>query len=304
MNILQLMTTYVHVVRCGSFSRAADQLNVTTSMVSKQISTLEDHLGSQLLNRTTRRLGLTNTGESYYHSCIRILEDVSRAEQSVSGTQRAPHGTLKVRVPHTVAALHISSIISEFTRKYPSISITIMIDQHSSPSIDIIARNFDIVLMFGPINSSTLIIRELATVIWAPYASANYLAKHGVPRQPDDLRHHNCLSHLAVSPDRKWELRGKRTATTVKVSGSLSVNSVMVLREAVQNDVGIAMLPSFSITREEIGRSLVRVLPGYVGPERNLQLAFVRDRMPPRRTSLFIDFLVERFGVSPWESLI
>ena len=303
MNILQLMTTYVHVVRCGSFSRAADQLNVTTSMVSKQISALEDHLGSQLLNRTTRRLGLTNTGESYYNSCIRILEDISRAEQTVSGTQKAPHGVLKVRVPHTVAALHISSIISEFAKKYPGISVTMMIDQHSAPSIDIIARNFDIVLMFGPILSSTLTIRELATVIWVPYASTDYLARRGTPRQPDDLREHNCLSHLAVSPDGKWELRGRRTATTVKVTGSLSVNSVMVLREAVYNGVGIAMLPSFAVKRDEIGRSLARVLPGYVGPERNLQLAFVRDRMPPRRTSLFIDFLVEHFRAPPWEPL-
>ena len=300
MNIVQLMNTYVHVVRCGSFTRAADQLNLTTSMISKQISALEHHLGSQLLNRTTRRLGLTDTGERYYQSCTRILEDLLRAEQSIAGSQRAPQGTIKLRVPHTIAAMHISHMISEFSTEYPGISITMMIDQHSAPSIDIIARNFDLILHLGPISASTLTIRELAQVVWLPFASADYLARRGTPRVPEDLRHHNCLGHLAVSPDNKWELRGRRTTTSVKVSGSLSVNSVMVLRQAVTDGVGIAMLPTFCSESELAADSLTRVLPSFLGPERNLHLAFVRDRMLPRRTSLFIDFLVERFRTSPW----
>ena len=300
MNIVQLMNTFVNVVRCGSFTRAADQLNLTTSMISKQISALEHHLGSQLLNRTTRRLGLTDTGEKYFHSCTRILEDLMRAEQSIAGSQRMPQGAIKLRVPHTIAAMHITGMISEFSAKYPGISITMMIDQHSAPSIDIIARNFDLILHLGPISASTLTIRELAQVVWVPFASQDYLAKHGTPRLPADLREHNCLSHLAVSPDNKWELRGRRTTASVKVSGSLSVNSVMVLRQAVADGVGIAMLPTFCSQDGLPDGALTRVLPGFFGPERNLHLAFVRDRMLPRRASLFIDFLMERFRTSPW----
>jgi DNA-binding transcriptional LysR family regulator len=162
-------------------------------------------------------------------------------------------------------------------------------------------RRSDVVLHLGPALSPAVTARELTQVVWLPYASRQYLKLHGTPEVPADLRRHNCLIHQAVFPDARWRFTGPKGQAVVVVSGTVSANSVMILTEAAQNGIGIALLPSFCTTRAAADGSLVRVLPAYEGPHRNLFIAYQASRMLPRRVRLFIEFMVRRLKKPPWD---
>jgi DNA-binding transcriptional LysR family regulator len=298
---LKTMRTFVQVVQSGSFAAAADSLGLSPSIVSKQISTLERHLGARLLNRTTRAMAVTEIGQAYYASCHSVIAQIDAMEEEVAAQQGTAIGHITIRVPHSIGILHLGKLITEFCIEYPSIRVTISTEEFPIHALDMVERRSDVVLHLGPVLSPAVIARELTQVVWLPYASRKYLKLHGTPETPADLRRHNCLNHQAVFPDACWRFTSEKgDAIMATVSGTVSASSVIILTQAAQNGVGIALLPSFCSARAVADGSLVRVLHGYEGPHRNLYIAYEANRMLPRRVRLFIEFITRRLQKPPW----
>ncbi len=293
------MRLFVTVIEAGSFATAADRLGLSPSIISKQIAALERDLGARLLNRTTRKMAVTEIGERYFEQCRKILIDIDSAEEEVAALQGSASGRLSVRVPHSIGILHLGSMIADFCMAYPEISASIATDDFPLRAFEM-ERRSDVVLHLGPVVSPGLAARELTSIVWYPCASPEYLKRHGTPESPADLRRFNCLVHQSVFSDGRWPLHGPGGDTVVSVAGTFAANSVMILSEAARNGMGISLLPSFCIYRSIEDGSLVRVLPGHQGPQRNLHAAYQANRMVPQRLRLFIDFMVERLRTPPW----
>lgn len=298
---LKIMRTFVRVVESGSFAAAADSLGVSPSIVSKQIGKLEQHLGARLLHRTTRAMAATEIGEAYYASCRNVIAQIEAMEEEVAAQQGNAIGHITIRVPHSIGILHLGKLITEFCAEYPSIRVTISTEEFPLHALDTTERRSDVVLHLGPVHSPAVTARELTHIVWLPYASRKYLKRRGVPQTPADLRRHNCLNHQTVFSDARWRFTGPDgDDEVVTVSGTVSANSVMILTEAAQNAVGIALLPSFCTGQAVADGSLERILPGFEGPHRHLYIAYEGNRMSPRRIRLFIDFMVRRLKQPPW----
>jgi len=303
MDAIRLMTSFVHVARSGSFTAAAEALGVSPSLISKQIAALEARLGAQLLNRTTRRVGITDIGQEYYERCQKILADIEAAEHDVGRQHRSPQGRLRIRAPHSLAFMHMGALISGFSRRYPDILVHLIIDEAPKQSVDMLQRGYDLSLHLGPVETTGLTVRKLAEIVWLPFASPEYLRLHGPIITPATLESRNCLLHLSIAADGTWEFAGPGGPVTVRVSGSFAANSALMLRDAALEGVGVALLPAFCCAREAADGRLVRVLTDYAGPERGLSVAYPAQRLLPRRVRLFIDFCVDWFAAPSWASL-
>lgn len=296
------MRAFVAAAQNRSFATAAERLHVTPSLISKQIADLERRLGVRLLNRTTRRVEITDIGQRYYESCVKVLGDIQVADDNVRDLQKNPSGTITLRAMHSIAALHLPALLDRFMAEYPRVQVTLVVGDYPREVPKAIERGVDLALNLGPIppSPSSLAVRELAEVVWRPYASTAYLRDHGPVETPQDLVRHNCLVHFEIAADNRWVLHGPKGPVSIKVAGSLASDSVLILRDAVLIGTGIAMLPDFCITRDIPNGALVRLLPAYKSPKRNLSLVFARDRRLPRRVRVFIDFLVTWFRNPPW----
>lgn len=279
---------------------AAERLGVTPSLISKQVAELERRLGVKLLYRTTRKVEITDIGQRFYDSCIKILDDVESAEDAARTLQKSPTGSITLRAPHSLAVLHLPELISQFSKEYRDLQVTVIVDEYPARSVAAIERGHDLALHLGPVSPSSLSMRELAEVEWCPYASPTYLERHGTPSAPSDLVRHNCLIHLETAPDQRWKFEGREGLVSVKVSGSLASNSSLMLRDAVAVGTGVAMLPSFCFSRNANAERFMRLLSGYRSPNRNLSVIFARDRRLPRRVRIFLDFMASWFRHPPW----
>jgi DNA-binding transcriptional LysR family regulator len=300
MDYLRSMRSFVSVAQSRSFAMAAERLGVTPSLISKQVAELERRLGVKLLLRTTRKVEITDIGQRYYDSCIQILDDVEGAEDAARALQKNPSGSVTLRAPHSLAVLYLPALISQFSKEYRDVQVTIIVDEYPAQSITAIERGHDLALHLGPVLPGSLSVRELAAVEWHPYASRAYLEQHGTPARPSDLAQHNCLVHLEMASDQRWKFESSEGLISVKVNGSFASNSSLMLRDAVAAGTGLAMLPSFCFSKAVSVESLIRLLPGYKSPNRNLSVVYTRDRRIPRRVRIFIDFMTAWFRDPPW----
>lgn len=294
-----MMRAFVAVVQHMSFGAAAARMAVSPSFVSKGVSRLEQNLGVRLLTRTTRRLEITSIGQHYYESCVSILAAVDSADDRVRDMQRNPRGTVTLRAPHSFAIYYLAPAVAGFTEKYPDIEICLMIDENPTQSLTAMKRGLDLALHLGPLPVPNLHVKDLGDASWSVYASDAYLRRKGAPRTPEELARHNCLVHITMWPDHRWLLSSAAGIKTVAVAGSLSSNSILVLRDAVVSGVGISILPDY-FTADAGGEALVRVLDDHAGPRRKFSLAYARDRTVPRRVKIFMDFLTDWFHALPW----
>ncbi len=301
MDRLRGMQAFVAVVQNKSFAVAAARLGVAPSLISKHIAGIERHLGVRLLNRTTRRVEITEIGQRYYESCVKVLSDLQAGEDRAREMQRNPTGSITVRTPHSIAVLYMGQIVSAFTARYPDVQVMLIIEEYPAHSVASLERGLDVALHLGPVFSSNLASRKLAPIHWRPYASRRHLRRHGAPRTPLELTRRNCLIHLAMAPDRVWHFTGPEGKVSVQVSGSLTSNSTLVLRDAALEGMGIAMLPTFCAVPEQESGGLVRLLPAYSGPQRDLSVLYAMDRRLPSRVRLFLDFLADWCSAPPWE---
>lgn len=292
METLTGLEVFVRVVRAGSFSAAARELNQTPSAVSKQIARLEDRLGARLLNRTTRRLGLTEVGAAFHARAERILGEVEEAEQAVSHLNAAPRGTLRLDMPSSFGRLYIAPLLPRFLSRYPDIRIDASLNDRY---IDPLEEAVDLVIRIGELSDSSLIARRLAPNRRVVCGTPAYFARYGRPARPADLTAHNCLVYTYRAGRHDWPFVCQGAAPPapeiVRVHGNLETNNVEVLRSAVLADLGIGLFPLWLAGPDLAAGRLVRALPKHHAPDSAVYAVYPPGRHLSPKVRSFVDFL-------------
>ena len=290
----------VAVVETGSFTAAAERLDMAKSAVSRRVSALEERLGVQLLRRTTRRLSLTDTGQSFYEHSARILDDLDEAESAVLQEHGELRGTLRIALPLSFGVHHMCKPVAEFSRRHPRVSFDLDLNDRR---VDLIAEGADLAVRIGHLADSSLIARRLFEAHTVVCASPAYLDEHGTPRTPEELHDHDCLVYGNLAEPTKWvcnDAEGNRIR--VDVTATMTASSGDFLCASAINGLGIVMQPTF-IAGEAISRGeLVPVLADYHWPVTPAYAVYPPTRHLSYRVREFIDFLVDYFSGTPdWD---
>ena len=294
------MATFARVAEAKSFSEAARRLKVSKSAVSKQVAQLERSLKARLLNRTTRRLSLTEVGSAFYEHCARMLAEAEAAELAVSRLYAEPRGVLRVTSPAAFGHLHVAPAIPDFIARHPDVSVQIVMNDRT---VDLAEEGFDIAIRMTRDKAPNIVARTLAPVRWAVCATPDYLKRQGTPRAPADLARHNCLFYSFLESSSEWRFTGGAGETAVQVSGNFSVNNSEALREAVLKGLGIALLPTFTVGADLRQKRLRPVLADYrahgtFGSE--VYAVYLPTRYLSPKVRAFVDFFAARFGPEPY----
>jgi len=297
-NISDLLV-FTQAVKGGSLSAAARELSISLAVASKRLQRLEEQLGVRLLNRSTRQLSLTDEGAEYYHYCVRILAELEEGEELVTRGCKEPKGNLKVTVPAAFGRLHIAPLVPEFLTRYPAIKLTL----HLTDSlVDIIDQGYDLAVRIGELKDSSLVAKSIGLDRRVVVATPSYLSRYGEPRSPQELAGHNAL--LFAGKDH-WVFTGPNgVEVSVKVSGNLDTNNCDALREAIHADLGLALRPLWDVWQDLRDGGLVRLLPAYIPPAYPINAVYPSRRLTPKKTRIFIEHLLRRFGPTPyWDDL-
>ena len=289
MDKLSAIRSFTAVARYGSFSEAANQLNLTQATVSKKVAALEEQLECQLLVRNSRKLTLTENGARYYAQAAELLSNLDNLEDQLRDDKKKPRGSIRLTAPIPFASRILIPVLARFFSEYPEISIDL--DLNDSPQ-DVIAERFDIAIRASDsFDDSTLIAQNLfENNLWL-IASPDYLSRTGTPKTPEDLEQHSFIYYSLFKPYRKLRLRkGKRTYE-VSVGGNLASNSGDTILAAALNGIGIGELPVWMIDSHLAAGELVRVLPGYVASSVPFKIVYPRRDLMPVRVKVLIDFL-------------
>ncbi|MFC4160778.1 LysR family transcriptional regulator [Chitinimonas lacunae] len=282
---LDPMAIFAEVADCGSFTAAARRLGLPKSTVSQRVSQLEDRLGVRLLQRTTRRLGLTSAGQLYLGHCLRMLDAARAAEAAVSLLREAPAGRLRLTAPEASGTLLFPALLAVFCQQYPAVEIDLVV---SDTQLDLVAERIDLAFRTGRLDDSSLICRRIGPVRRALVASPGYLDRCGRPEHPAHLPLHRCLLH---HPLPQWPLGN---LDPIEPPPALSSNSLAFLRQAALADAGIALLPVFTCRDDLAAGRLETVLPAFP-PRPNDYFAIYPSRAHPTAAlTAFLRFIDEQ----------
>jgi len=288
MDRLTSLTAFVRVADTGGFSAAGRKLNMSTTMVSNHIQALEERLGARLLNRTTRKVSLTEVGRAYYDRCIQILADIEQADDIAGALQSTPRGTLRIYT-NTHIVQFLSPVVAEFMSSYPEMKVDLSIGERN---VDMIDENFDIAVRMIPPPDSSLIVRSLATWRHVLCCSHGYIEKHGRPEHLADLAERNCIRHVSYPYGDEWRFVDRKGApASVRIAGNLVSNSGETLRLAALAGVGIFLGPGFLIRDELESGELVRLLPEYRPIEFSMNAVYPHRHHLSAKVRTFIDLL-------------
>jgi DNA-binding transcriptional LysR family regulator len=298
MEQLDAMAVFARVVEAESFSGAARALGLSKSAVSKRVSGLEQRLGLRLLNRTTRRLSLTEAGAAFYQGCQRVVAEAAAAERAVSHLASAPRGRLKVNAPMSFGVCHLGPALPDFLARYPELTVELTLNDRV---VDLIEEGFDIAIRIAPLTETSLVARRLAPNRSLLCAAPAYLKARGRPGSVAELSHHACLLYSYQAVGDLWSLKGPEGERRVRVSGPLRVNNGDAILAAALGGLGIALLPGFICGDDLRAGRLVRILPDWgLTPQRDISAVYPAARHLSPKVRVFIDFLVERFGGTPY----
>jgi len=299
MDRIDSLEIFTKVVAARSFSGAARELRLSQAAVSKHVRELESWLGARLLNRTTRRLSVTEVGLLVYERCGRILNDIEELQHEANVLHAAPRGLLRVAAPVSMGATHLGPVIADYLALYPEVSVELVVNDRT---VDLIEEGFDLAIRIGPLQDSSLRARRLAPIRFVLCASPAYVREHGEPRRPEDLEQHRCLVYTHRTPPGEWRFRGPDGPATVRFSGRLRGNNGNFLCGALRAGGGIGLAPTFLVHEDLAAGRLVPLLPGYEPDETQLSAVYPPGRAPTFKVRSLIDFLAERFGPEPpWE---
>jgi DNA-binding transcriptional LysR family regulator len=293
MDRLTSLTVFGQVVECGGFSAAGRRLNMSVTMVSNHIQSLEDRLGARLLNRTTRKVSLTETGKAYYERSRQILMDLEEADRIADALQSTPRGTLRV---HTTMHLvrFLSPIFDEFLSLYPGVSVELTTGERS---VDLIEEGFDLAIRTIPSPDSSLIVRRLTPWRHVLCCAPGYTEAHPEIKHPSDLAQHNCLRYPFYPFGDDWRFEGPDDAVvSARVAGNAVSNSAELLRFLALRGRGVFLAPSFVVVDELAAGSLVRLIPDYRPVEFAINAIYPHRHHLSSKVRLFIDLLAERFA--------
>jgi len=294
------MRVFAQVVEAKSFSAAADKLGMSKSLASRHVSALERALSVKLLNRSTRKLSLTEGGALFYEHCARIVQEAELAEQRLTRTQSEPAGLVKVTAVPAFAVRHVLPALTEFYRKYPKVRVKLFC---SNRALDLGDEGFDLGIRVAFDPPAHLVARKLAANRGVLCASPAYLKRHGTPRRIEDLRKHECVLFPPLAPKGVWTFRRDGRKHSVQVGGVFETDEMDVVRAAVAAGLGIGMLPLYIAGDALRQGQLVALLRQYqVVPESAIYLVYLPNRTLSSRVRALIDFLAERFAPTPsWE---
>ncbi|MGD8576616.1 MAG: LysR family transcriptional regulator [Thiohalophilus sp.] len=289
---------FCQVVESGSFTAAAERLGLSRSVVSKYISRLEDRLGARLLNRTTRRLSLTEAGQAFFARSQRGLQEIEAAEAEVSSLQTAPRGKLRLNTPMSFGILHIAPVLADFAARYPELSVEMSLDDRQ---VDLVEEGFDLAIRIAELPDSSLIARRLGPCRHVVCASPDYLARHGTPRIPEDLRHHDALTYRYHASPSEWRfISPEGRYASVPVTGAIEMNNSLAIREAVLRGAGITLIPTFIVGEDIKAGRLQSVLDDYRAQEISIYAVYPERRHLSPKVRAFVEFMQEHLSDPPY----
>lgn len=299
---LEEMQNFVRVVEAGTISKAAEQLGVAKSGVSRRLVDLESRLGVRLLNRTTRRSSLTEAGQAYYQRATRILADVAELDSTTADTEASLVGKLRLAAPLSFGLCHLSPAIDEFIRANPAVDIHI---DFSDRHIDLVEQGADLAIRIADLRDSSLQARRICPIRLLLCASPDYLERHGRPESPSDLKTHRVL-HYETGTGSGMKLRGKDgSEQVVQTNPRIEANNGDFLRDMAIAGHGITLTPSFIAWEAIAAGDLEVILADYCPPQRSAYAVYPQTRYLSQRARAFIDFLAERFGENPyWDQFL
>lgn len=307
MDRMSALEAFVKVAETGSFTDAASRLGQSKSAISRHVSGLEAELGARLFHRSTRKLALTEAGQSYFERAARILADFEEANLAVSQLQAAPRGRLRVNAPMSFGFLHLAQALPDFLERYPEVTVDLVMNDRF---VDLVDEGFDVAVRIGGMVDSSLIAKRLGPIRRVICASPSYLQHYGTPGTPDDLKHHLCLLNSNMPMANEWQfqtLAGKNNPSKVwpvEVRGRLSANNGDALRIAALKGLGLTSLPTFIVGADLQNGSLVTVLDDYMSQHLSLNAVYPTARHLSPKVRAFVDFLAERFGPRQYWDLV
>jgi len=278
------------VVEAGSFSAAARRLNVSKSHVSRSITQLENRLGVQLLNRTTRKLALTEMGEAYYQRCREVVASMEEADQAVMELQATPRGTLRMTVPAGFGESYIAPAAVAFMQAHPQLSVDL---DFTNRTVDLVAEGYDLAIRAGVLKDSSLIARRIAGRRLHICGSRDYFSRYGKPDSIRALKRHNCLAGSV--PTWRFRERGGHH-TDIRVEGNWRSNNGYALLEAARQGLGLVQLPEFYLQDDFQRGSLENILTEYQPTDTAVWAVYPSNRHLSPKVRMFVEFLVERFN--------
>ncbi len=292
--------TFVRVVEAGSITGAAEQLHIAKSAVSRRLKELETRLGVQLMQRTTRKLSLTDTGEALYQRSISLLADWAETESATINAQTALAGIIRVAAPLSFGVAHLGPAILDFMKAHRDVTFDI---DFNDRKMDLVAEGMDMAIRIGDLPDSSLIARKIASVSMVAAASRSYLEQHGYPKTPDDLKNHKELRY-GYRRTPTWKYRAPdQSEGQVEMAPRLLATNGDFLRDAAVAGEGVIIEPRFIVYQHLEAGSLVEILPDYEWPELTAYAVYPPTRHLSARVRTFVDFLVERYRGTPyWES--
>ena len=301
MDHLSAIRAFAQVVESGSFAKAADRLGISTTATSRQVAELEAHLQTRLLNRTTRKVSLTEGGRAYYERVVQLLADLEEAEQEASRAAVVPRGVIKMTAAVNFGVGHVAPAIAAFLARHAEVRFDVSL---SDRIVDLVEEGFDLGIRIGAAGSPNLVARKLGETRVVPCASPDYLAKRGTPQVPEDLARHNCFTYEYVTPRNVWTFRdADGRERPVRIAGNLHSNNGDLLAEAAARGAGIVLEPAFIVGPEVRAGHLVPLLQDFAPAPLPIYAVYPSRKHLSAKVRLFVDFLVERFaGAEDWSA--
>ena len=296
-DIVASMRVFTAVVDAGSFAGAADKLDLSRGMATRYVAQLEAHLGVRLLNRTTRKLSLTEAGSDYYQRATQVLGMIEEAETSVAQEASVPRGTLRVTSSVAFGVRHLGWAITEYLQKYPGVHVDVTLNDRM---VDLVEEGFDLAIRVTTRIDPGLIARRLTRARVVACASPGYLKRHGTPKSPEELVGHNCISYAYSPMKEDWHFRRNGVDQTVPISGNLRGNNGDILVIAAIEGLGVALQPTFLIYEALRQKKLVRILSDWETDDLTVFAVYPNRKFLPPKVRSFIDFIAERFGPEPY----
>ena len=284
---------FFKVVEANGFGAAAKRLDTTPASVSRRVKTLEQRLGVRLLQRTTRKLSLTEAGERYFVEGRRLLHELDDLEQALTSSTHEPEGELRIVAPMSFGQRRLAPLVARFATLHPKLRVSLLLEDRETDLIDAAA---DMAIRIGYPADSSMIARAIAPVTRHACASPDYLERRGYPESPEDLLRHDCLHYSLISEREEWTFLGEGGEQTLAVKGSFCSNNGDVLAQAAEQGLGITLLPSFIIEEQLADGRLVKVLEDYERAPLTLFGLYPSRQHLPAKTRLLLAFLLDHLG--------
>jgi DNA-binding transcriptional LysR family regulator len=287
------LRSFVAVIECGSFVRAAEQLEASTAAISRRIAGLERALGTKLISRTTRRLSITEAGRRFYEDVLNVLQLLGEAGERVRVGHEAVAGLLRVATPLSFGIQRVAPVLPAFMRSHPELKVQLLLEDRYT---DLQAEGIDVAIRIGSLRDSSLVATRISSIERLFCASPDYLAGKGEPQTPDDLKHHCRLHYSLLSVREEWGIAFAEASEMIDIRGALSANNAEVLKEFAIQGMGITLLPRFVVEDALADGRLQQVLPSYSPVPFGLYAVRLSRQFTPARVRLFVEFLRESFG--------